>query len=127
MICPFCTIKESLIVAQSTTGIALRDAFPVADGHTLVVPCQHVASIFDLTETDQAQIWSLVAQVRTALADQLSPDAFNIGVNDGEAAGQTVTHAHVHIIPRFRGDVPDPRGGIRWVIPDNAVYWENSS
>ena len=127
MNCPFCTINESLIVVQSTTGIALRDAFPVADGHTLVVPCQHVASIFDLTETDQAQIWSLVAQVRSALADQLSPDAFNIGVNDGEAAGQTVTHARVHIIPRFRGDVPDPRGGIRWVIPDNAVYWENSS
>jgi diadenosine tetraphosphate (Ap4A) HIT family hydrolase len=61
------------------------------------------------------------------LSQQLSPAGFNIGINDGEAAGQTVPHAHVHIIPRFPGDVPDPRGGVRWVIPDNAVYWENSS
>ena len=125
--CPFCTIESSLIVARNTTAIALRDAFPVADWHTLVVPKQHLSSIFDLSESDQAQLWQLVAQVRSHLAEQLSPGGFNIGVNDGESAGQTVPHAHIHIIPRYRDDVPDPRGGVRWIIPEKAVYWENPS
>jgi diadenosine tetraphosphate (Ap4A) HIT family hydrolase len=124
MTCPFCTSEESLIVAQNATAIALRDAYPVANGHTLVIPKQHVTSIFDLSDSDQAQLWELVAQVRTLLSQQLSPAGFNIGINDGEAAGQTVPHAHVHVIPRFQGDVPDPRGGVRWIIPEKAVYWE---
>ena len=127
MTCPFCTIEESLIVAQNTTSIAFSDAFPVTEGHTLVIPRQHVTSIFDLSDSDQAQLWQLVAQVRTLHSQQLSPVGFNIGINDGKAAGQTVPHAHVHIIPRFQGDVPDPRGGIRWIIPEKAVYWEDPS
>jgi diadenosine tetraphosphate (Ap4A) HIT family hydrolase len=125
--CPFCTIKESLIVAQNATAIAFRDAYPVTDGHTLVIPRQHVSSIFDLCESDQIQLWQLVADVRSTLTDQLSPAGFNIGINDGQAAGQTVPHAHIHIIPRFQGDVLDPRGGVRWIIPEKAVYWEDPS
>ena len=124
--CPFCNIVIDKILYQSPTAMAFHDAFPVTEGHTLVVPRQHVTSVFDLSDTDLAQLWQLVAQVRSALGKQFSPDAFNIGINDGEAAGQTVSHAHVHIIPRYSGDAPDPRGGIRWIIPEKAVYWEDS-
>lgn len=125
--CPFCNIEESFVVSQNSAAIAFRDAFPIAEGHTLVIPREHVASIFDLSASDQASLWQLVAKVRSALAEQLSPAGFNIGVNDGEAAGQTVPHAHLHIIPRYQDDVPDPRGGVRWIIPEKAVYWENPS
>lgn len=101
----------------------MPDAFPVADGHTLVVPRKHVSTMFELTTPEQNAIWELVARVRERLLAEMQPDGFNIGINDGLAAGQTVMHAHIHIIPRRHGDVPDPRGGIRWVISDNAPYW----
>ena len=125
MKCPFCDIAIERVADQNATAIAFRDAFPIAEGHTLVISKQHVTSIFDLSDSDQAQLWELVAQVRTLLSQQLSPAGFNIGINDGEAAGQTVPHAHVHVIPRFQGDVPDPRGGVRWIIPEKGVYWED--
>jgi diadenosine tetraphosphate (Ap4A) HIT family hydrolase len=89
----------------------------------LIVPKRHVASLFDLAEEEQDAIWRLVALVRAELMAQLKPDGFNIGVNDGPAAGQTILHAHVHIIPRRKGDVADPRGGVRWIIPSKARYW----
>jgi diadenosine tetraphosphate (Ap4A) HIT family hydrolase len=100
------------------------DAFPVAAGHTLVVPRKHVSTIYQLDIAEQSAIWKLVSDVRERLLTGLRPDGFNIGFNDGLAAGQTVEHAHVHIIPRRDGDVADPRGGIRWVIADNAPYWK---
>jgi diadenosine tetraphosphate (Ap4A) HIT family hydrolase len=104
--------------------MAFADAFPVADGHTLVIPRKHVSTIYQLTIPEQSAIWELVSEVRERLLTGLKPDGFNIGFNDGLAAGQTVQHAHVHIIPRKRCDAPDPRGGIRWVIADNAPYWK---
>ena len=82
-----------------------------------------MTSIFELTSEELATLWAQVATVRTLLAEKYRPDGFNIGVNDGAAAGQTVPHAHVHVIPRREGDVPDPRGGIRWVVPIKAKYW----
>src|SRR5688500_13057619 len=124
--CPFCNIEKSLIIAKNATAIAIRDAFPLADGHTLVIPRQHVTSMFDHSESYQTQLWQLVAQVRALLSQQFAPAGFNIGINDGTAAGQTVPHAHIHVIPRYQGDVPDPRGGVRWIIPGNAAYWEDS-
>src|SRR5690606_5605397 len=120
----FCTVDAPLIFAENPIGIAFPDAFPVAEGHTLVSPRKHVTSIFDLSESDQAQLWQLVAQTRAKLSKQFNPSGFNVGINDGEAAGQTVSHAHIHIIPRYFGDVADPRGGVRWIIPEKAVYWE---
>jgi diadenosine tetraphosphate (Ap4A) HIT family hydrolase len=84
---------------------------------------QHVASLFDRPAEEQAALWWLVAEVRSRLQAQLKPAGFNIGVNDGQAAGQTVDHAHIHVIPRYNGDVADPRGGVRWIIPDKARYW----
>lgn len=89
----------------------------------MVIPRLHVASIFDLAPQAQAAMWDLAAQVRTQLMHDLNPDSFTIGINDGTAAGQTMPHAHIHVIPRWNGDVPDPRGGVRWVIPGKAAYW----
>ncbi len=89
----------------------------------LVVPKRHVASLFDLSEVEQFAVWMLVAKVRATLMAELKPDGFNVGVNDGTAAGQTVMHAHVHVIPRRNGDVADPRGGVRWIMPSKASYW----
>jgi diadenosine tetraphosphate (Ap4A) HIT family hydrolase len=122
--CPFCHLAPNRVTRASTHARAFADAYPVTDGHTLVVPVRHVASLFDLQPDELADVWRLVGEVRAALAASYTPDAFTIGVNDGEAAGQTVGHAHVHVIPRRRGDVPDPRGGVRWVVPAWAAYWE---
>ena len=121
--CPFCHLEMSRITLGSGAAVAFPDAFPVAEGHTLVVPRRHVASLFDLPEEEQAALWRLVALVRGKLASELRPGGFNVGVNDGPAAGPTVLHAHVHVIPRRAGDVADPRGGVRWVVPARARYW----
>ena len=82
-------------------------------------------SFFDATREEQAALFDLVAEMRQLLLAQHSPDAFNIGVNDGAAAGQTVMHLHIHLIPRYAGDTQDPRGGVRWIMPKNAPYWKN--
>jgi diadenosine tetraphosphate (Ap4A) HIT family hydrolase len=121
--CPFCHVEESRIIVENETAVVFPDAFPVADGHVLVVPKRHVASLFDLSDEEQISIWKLVALVRGKLVSELHPEGFNVGVNDGVAAGQTVLHAHVHLIPRRTGDVANPRGGIRWLVPTKARYW----
>ena len=130
--CPFC---EYLInrdvderggpIAANAHATALLDRYPVSEGHTLVVPHRHVESIFELNGEERASIWNLVAEVRDRLLrrSDTPPNGFNVGPNDGVEAGQTVLHGHVHVIPRYRGDMPDPRGGIRWVIPRKANYW----
>jgi len=122
--CPFCSVPTARIWIETEHAIAFADEYPVADGHTLVVPRTHVASIYELSPPEQSAVWQLVAEVREGLLTGMKPDGFNIGFNDGLAAGQTVAHTHVHVIPRRDGDVPDPRGGIRWVIADNAAYWK---
>jgi diadenosine tetraphosphate (Ap4A) HIT family hydrolase len=119
--CPFCK-RPAPTRLENAAAIAFLDSFPVAEGHTLVVPKRHVVSLFDLPEKELAAVWKLVAQVRAKLLADIKPDGFNIGVNNGLAAGQTVMHAHVHVIPRRSGDVADPRGGVRWVIPGKAPY-----
>lgn len=123
--CPFCNLDPNRTWLHNAAGIALADAFPVTPGHTLVVPRCHVPSLFDLDQLEQALLWELVGAVRLQLLKNLQPDAFTIGLNDGTAAGQTVGHAHIHVIPRRTGDVADPRGGLRWVIPDKARYWKD--
>lgn len=89
----------------------------------LVIPKRHVASLADVTTDEARALWALLAEVRARVDAKLRPDGYNVGVNDGRAAGQTVMHLHVHLIPRFDGDRPDPRGGVRWVIPEKADYW----
>ena len=124
--CPFCSrIASDPSVQQGGAVVAIPDGFPLNPGHTLVVPRRHVADLFALTPEDQVDVWRLVAAVRERLLAERRPAGFNIGLNVGEAGGQTVAHAHVHVIPRFLGDVADPRGGVRWVIPARAAYWRN--
>ncbi|MCZ0935139.1 MAG: HIT domain-containing protein [Gemmatimonadetes bacterium] len=123
--CPFCDAPRESVVAESRHALAIEDRYPVSRGHTLVVPREHTESLFARSDDIQADIWSLVSGVRAKLQAELNPDGFNVGVNDGRAGGQTVEHAHIHVIPRFKGDVADPRGGIRWVLPENAAYWDS--
>lgn len=121
--CPFCDrIGGGEFIAENDDAVAFADKFPVSQGHALVVPRSHVTSLFELPEGESDEVWRLVSVVRRILEGELAPDGFNVGLNDGEAAGQTVGHAHVHVIPRHAGDVPDPRGGVRWVFPDKAAY-----
>lgn len=121
--CPFCDIPAERILIERDVGWAIPDLYPLSRGHTLVIPRRHVASIFTLPPAETSALWELVGAVREMLAGELHPDGFNIGLNDGEAAGQTIAHAHVHVVPRYHGDVPDPRGGVRWVMPERAIYW----
>lgn len=121
---PFYPVSADQILLETAQGLAFFDRYPVSKGHTLVVPTLTVPSLYALPPEIQAELWDLAGRVRALLKNRFHPDGFNIGVNDGIAAGQTISHAHIHIIPRYRGDVPDPRGGIRWVLPDKAKYWQ---
>jgi len=121
---PFHSIDPKRILIESEHAIAFLDGYPVSKGHTLVVPRKIVTSIFQLDETIRIAIFEFTATVRELLEERYHPDGFNIGINDGPAAGQTISHAHIHIIPRYEGDVPDPRGGVRWVVPEKARYWD---
>ena len=119
---PFLDIPASEHVASNTTTFAIRDRYPVNAGHTLVIPRRPVASWFDMDSRERTDALALIDQVCADLRASHQPDGFNIGINDGAAAGQTVFHAHVHVIPRYAGDMPDPRGGVRHVIPDRSNY-----
>lgn len=125
--CPFCPPPPEAVLAETTTAVALRDGFPVTEGHTLIVPRRHAASFFDLTAEERTEILELVDRIREQLAEDPTIEGYNIGLNDGHAAGQTIPHVHLHVIPRRAGDVPDPRGGIRWVIPGKARYWSDEA
>jgi diadenosine tetraphosphate (Ap4A) HIT family hydrolase len=120
--CPFCFLAPERVVHRTEHLVVIRDAFPVSPGHTLLIPRRHVTSLFDLTVVEWVELGQLLAEARTALRSEFQPDGFNIGVNDGPAAGQIVAHLHVHLIPRYRGDHPDPRGGVRWILPEKAPY-----
>lgn len=121
--CRFCArVADDAVSAANDWAVAFPDAYPVAAGHTLVCPRRHVADLFALDEAAWAGVWALVREVQRLLAAGVDVDGWNVGVNVGEAAGQTLEHAHVHLIPRCAGDVADPRGGVRWVLPD-ADYW----
>jgi diadenosine tetraphosphate (Ap4A) HIT family hydrolase len=121
--CPFCTLPPERILLSNHIGWVIRDAYPVSPGHTLVIPKRHVGSFFDLTDDERNGLMALLAQAQAGLAAECAPAGYNVGINDGAAAGQTVPHLHIHLIPRFEGDLPDPRGGVRWVIPHKARYW----
>jgi diadenosine tetraphosphate (Ap4A) HIT family hydrolase len=124
--CPFCSLDPTRILYETGLAVAYRDAFPVSRGHCLVIPRRHIASWFDATPDERRDLLGLLDEARAHIQRDHKPDAFNIGINDGAAAGQTVPHLHVHLIPRYSGDVPDPRGGVRWVIPGQANYWSRA-
>jgi diadenosine tetraphosphate (Ap4A) HIT family hydrolase len=123
--CAFCDRAASGdVLLQNELAVAFYDGYPVSPGHCLVIPRRHEPDFFALTGDEQSAIWSMAREAQSRLGLERSPDGFNIGVNIGDAAGQTIGHAHLHVIPRYRGDVADPRGGVRWVIPARAAYWE---
>jgi diadenosine tetraphosphate (Ap4A) HIT family hydrolase len=123
MPCPFCSLPADRTVLSSANAIAMRDAYPISPGHTLIVPRRHIGSFFEATTQERAELLALLDEAKRELDAQFTPAAFNIGINDGPAAGQTVPHLHIHLIPRYVGDRTDPRGGVRWIIPDKADYW----
>ena len=125
--CVICTrIASNALVAHNELAAAFPDAFPITLGHALIVPRRHEPDFFKLSRLEQAAVWSLIDAVRRHIESINHPDAYNIGMNVGLAAGQTVLHAHLHVIPRYKGDVEDPRGGIRWIMPTRARYWTES-
>jgi diadenosine tetraphosphate (Ap4A) HIT family hydrolase len=121
MDCIFCN-RQRPRLAETELSLALLDDYPVSKGHALVIPKRHVASIWEMTTEEYVDAFALVRQVKDLIREQFKPDGFNVGVNCGEAAGQTVFHAHIHLIPRYTGDVPAPKGGIRNVIPGKGAY-----
>lgn len=108
---------------DAQVAFALDDAFPVTPGHRLVAPVRHAARLEELALEEWQAVFQLVHNEARRLRSEPGVEGVNIGVNSGEAAGQTIDHAHVHVIPRRAGDVPDPRGGVRWIIPEQADYW----
>ncbi len=120
--CPFCQLEDRQILGANEHALCIADRFPVTRGHVLVIARRHVADFFELTGEEMVGVFELVSQMRTQLERTHSPDGFNVGVNVGPSAGQTIWHVHVHLIPRYCGDVPEPRGGVRNVIPGKAVY-----
>jgi len=124
MTCPFCTVPRERLVFEGELAFVIRDGHPVSPGHMLVIPKRHVASFFETTTEEQASMLRLLNLARIEIAQQFKPAGYNVGINDGAAAGQTVAHLHIHLIPRYPGDRDDPRGGVRWVLPEKAAYWQ---
>ena len=125
--CFFCrmlkndTKKE--ILAQNELAVIIRDTKPVSDGHSLIIPRRHVSSFFDTSPEERIALMDLLDLTKEDLDRKFSPDDYNVGINDGPLAGQSIPHLHIHLIPRYRGDKDDPRGGVRWIISDKAKYW----
>jgi diadenosine tetraphosphate (Ap4A) HIT family hydrolase len=119
--CPFCHPGNRVLLATGQ-WLALADAYPAAPGHTLLVPRRHVPDLRGLTEGEASELGLVLLEAQRLVAAGMSPDAWTVGVNDGAAAGRTVHHLHVHLIPRWWGDVPDPVGGVRRVLPDPVGY-----
>lgn len=119
--CIFCNLDRE-ILCENALALAFADAYPVSPGHSLVVPKRHVTTVFELTELEYAECFRLAMQASTLLMARHRPDGFNIGVNCGVAGGQSVWHAHIHVIPRYTGDTPHPKGGVRNVIPRKGSY-----
>lgn len=118
--CPFCQPAEALL--ENDLAYVIRDTSPVNPGHLLVLPRHHVADWFETTAQERMAMMELIDAAKARLDAEFHPDGYNLGINVGEAAGQTVFHVHLHLIPRYRGDVANPRGGVRGVIPDKQNY-----
>jgi len=126
MSCVFCERLEhpDQLIAQNDLAAAFYDSFPISPGHTLIISKLHETDFLALATSTQSAIFSLISKVREVIEKEMCPHGYNLGVNVGKAAGQTISHAHFHVIPRYEGDVPNPKGGIRWIIPDKTEYWK---
>jgi diadenosine tetraphosphate (Ap4A) HIT family hydrolase len=123
MSCLFCNIENERIIAENDLAYAIRDGFPVTELHTLIIPKRHVEDYFGLSQEELLACDELIRSLKDEIMDSdSSVDAFNIGMNAGESAGQTIFHCHIHLIPRRTGDVENPRGGVRHLIPGKGDY-----
>ena len=122
MTCPFCDLPEDRIILSMPRVFAVRDIFPASRGHTLIITRRHVATAFETDADERREMFEAMDAVVKALDEEYEPAGYNVGFNVGEAAGQTVMHVHLHVIPRYRRDVDDPRGGVRHVIPSKGNY-----
>lgn len=121
--CVFCDkIDKDRVLFETSSWIAIYDGFPVSEGHTLLIPKGHFTTYFDLPDSYKDSIDFRLKQIKHILDEKFHPDGYNIGFNCGDAAGQTIMHFHIHIIPRYNGDVENPRGGVRGVIPSRMSY-----
>ena len=121
--CFFCTLRAETILGENEYAAWILDPHPVSPGHSLIVARRHVESFFETTLAEREAMLSLLDRAQEHVRQNHAPSGYNIGINEGSAAGQTVQHLRIYLIPRFPGDTKDPRGGIRWVIPDRADYW----
>jgi len=121
--CIFCNMDQSRIIDSNDFCYVIRDIYPVTELHTLIIPHRHVSSYFELTEQEQSSLFTLLKKHKDKLQKMDSTiTGFNVGINDGEDAGQTIFHCHIHLIPRRKGDVENARGGVRGVIPSKQSY-----
>jgi diadenosine tetraphosphate (Ap4A) HIT family hydrolase len=118
--CPFCAPNGAIL--RNKLAYALYDPSPVTPGHALIIPVRHAPDFFEMTQKEREAMLKLAREVRALLEHSRHPDGYNLGINVGEVAGQTIMHVHLHVIPRYRGDVMHPRGGVRGVIPDKQNY-----
>ena len=121
--CPFCVLDPARILADDELTVIYKDGFPVSPGHTVIIPRRHFATLFDATPEEQTALLAALDKAKAILDERHKPDGYNIGINHGKAGGQSVPHLHIHVIPRYLGDKEDPRGGVRWVLPEKAKYW----
>lgn len=120
--CPFCSISQSEVIEEAPLVISKRDLYPVSNGHSLIIPKRHLATFFEASLEERNELIDVLERTKQALQEEFNPDGFNIGINEGADAGQTVMHLHIHLIPRYKGDMQDPRGGVRGVIPEKQKY-----
>lgn len=127
MSCPLCKEVEAGggLIVDADTAVSLLDKHPVSPGHCLILPRRHIDSVWELSREDVTALYEVMAETQHIVKSKFEPDGYNIGVNAGEAAGQTVDHLHIHLIPRYLGDDVDPRGGIRWILPERAMHWDD--
>ena len=122
-ICPFCRFSRRVeVICETATCVAFYDGYPVSPGYALIIPKRHVANFFDLTNHEREAMNVVLQYVKQKVDERFHPDGYNVGINIGEAAGQSVFHCHMHVIPRYKGDVPTPKGGVRGVIPSKQSY-----
>lgn len=118
--CIFCKLDKTVV--KNDLAYVRYDKYPVTKGHSLILPVRHVSNFFELTDEERISIFHLLDELKVLLDKEFNPDGYNIGINIGESAGQTVWHAHMHLIPRYEGDIDNPQGGVRGVIPGKQKY-----
>lgn len=122
--CPFCVLDAARVLGEDALTVIYKDGFPVSPGHTVIIPKRHCATLFEATAEEQVALLAALTRAKLILDERHQPAGYNIGINHGAAGGQSVPHLHIHLIPRYTGDKADPRGGVRWVLPDTAKYWK---